>query len=304
MRARFLHSLLLIVLIATGSCDVGRQSSSIKGDVRIAIDESVARSIDSVLRRYAELYKDARVTTTITSAREAIVMLAERKIDLVFLGREMTQDESNAFEQREETHLTKNKIAHHAIGIVVQSSNPVRTLSREQLQRILRGEIRSWDNLGGAKQPIRVLMTNNNSMAYQVLAKQNYFDSLRCDYRFVSRSSEIDSLVAATPGALGVLPMAWVPSDTNRIRALDLLNTIADDPQHKEYPISLHLANVYRERYPIRSTIFAYRYDAGVDVALGVVSFYCSAAGQKLLLQCGLVPATMPVRLVQFGEQS
>jgi hypothetical protein len=36
------------------------------------------------------------------------------------------------------------------------------------------------------------------------------------------------------------------------------------------------------------------------DVSLGFISFVCSAPGQKIIQEGGLVPAKMPVRIVQL----
>jgi phosphate transport system substrate-binding protein len=38
-------------------------------------------------------------------------------------------------------------------------------------------------------------------------------------------------------------------------------------------------------------------------VAAGFLAFVASAPGQKILLNAGLVPATMPVRLVQITQE-
>jgi hypothetical protein len=46
-----------------------------------------------------------------------------------------------------------------------------------------------------------------------------------------------------------------------------------------------------------------YSRDVNPDVSVGFISFVSSAPGQKIVLNNGLVPVTMPVRLVQLTSE-
>jgi phosphate transport system substrate-binding protein len=67
----------------------------------------------------------------------------------------------------------------------------------------------------------------------------------------------------------------------------------------------LHQANVYRGFYPLHYGVYIYcttsdKRDAGPEI--GFTTFVASHPGQKIIMDAGLVPATMPIRLVQINE--
>jgi len=63
-------------------------------------------------------------------------------------------------------------------------------------------------------------------------------------------------------------------------------------------------AYVYQGYYPIPREIYIYSTADNYGVAAGFTSFITSGPGQKIVLQSGLVPATMPVRLVETTHNS
>ena len=306
MKSIYRYSTIIFLLIALGpGCQQWKESSTTSGSITVAIDESIATPIDSVLRKFESLYKDAHVTRMITTSREAVILLSEKKVQLAFLGRDLLKDEAAVLNQNSsEKQIMKYKIAVHALGLMVNASNQLHELSMETLTKIFHGQVDNWNEIGGRKAPIHLAMTGLNSTSYAILSQMHVLDSLHCNYEFVARSSQVDSVLIAKPNTIGIQPLAWISSDTNRVRSLEVMSTIPEDTAKRIYPIGIHLANIYRERYPLRATIYAIVHDEGVNLPLGIISFFTSATGQKLLLQNGVVPATMPVRLVQFGENS
>ena len=57
--------------------------------------------------------------------------------------------------------------------------------------------------------------------------------------------------------------------------------------------------NIYQQYYPLTRDIYIYTRADNYGVAAGFSAFITSAPGQKIVMSSGLVPATMPVRLVQ-----
>jgi phosphate transport system substrate-binding protein len=62
-------------------------------------------------------------------------------------------------------------------------------------------------------------------------------------------------------------------------------------------------AHVYRGYYPLTRTLYLFSRNAGNGVGIGLTAFMTGVEGQKLFKENGLVPATMPVRLVQPEDQ-
>jgi phosphate transport system substrate-binding protein len=66
---------------------------------------------------------------------------------------------------------------------------------------------------------------------------------------------------------------------------------------------SPHPAYVYQGYYPVIAPVYVYTRNIEQDVSMGFIAFLTSAAGQKVFQKDGLVPATMPVRLVHLTSQ-
>lgn len=301
---RFHNVLAALVLLITSGCPSPDPNSATTGSITVAIDESIAPPIDSLLNQFHDLYPNSSVTKIITSAREAVMLLGEKKVHTAFIGRDLLKDESDAFLSAAPPSIISYKLGIHALGLIVHSRNPVRSISLDQLSKILQGTYRQWNALGGKNTPLLVALDGTNSTAYHILKQQHIFDSLNCQYKILNRSIAVDSFVRMNTNAIGIVPLSYVSRDTNTVRPLDIVTSIPEDTTGKMYPIALHVANIYRERYPLRSNVIAVRYDEGLNLSAGIVTFFASAIGQKILLNNGLVPATIPVRLVEFGERS
>ncbi len=296
-------ALLLLCLLPLIAGCYPEQRSSITGKITVAVDREVAPAVEAGLLRFQDLYKDAHIEIAQTTSREALIMLAEKKAQLAFVGRDLLKDERDALSTDPNTPVETFPVAIQAIGLVVNSRNLLRAISMEEIGRILKGGERRWDPLGPKLGAIRVVLGRPNSTTYLALRQLKLFDSLRCVYQFVDTPGAVDSICAAQPNALGFQPLLFLPrNDKGAVRNLDIFTVLKEDTSKIPVAISSHPANIVREYYPLRSKVFAVRRDDGVNLATGVVSFFTSAVGQKLLLDKGLVPATMPVRLIQFGQ--
>ena len=290
----------LILLLLPG-CQESSVDRVTSGTITVAIDLSIAQAIEPVLEKFQSLYPNAHINILRTSSREAVLMLGQKKAQLAFIAREILSEEDQAFKNASDL-LRKYKIAIHGFSVNTHGSQPLRTLSLASLRKIFRGEISNWNELGGSNASIIVAMPGPNSAAYIALQEMQLFTSLTCKYLLLESNNSLDSLQRKNKNVMTIKPLLWQHPDTSFSRPIEILTPIAEDTTGKEYAISLHLANIYRERYPLRSFIYALTLNENVDLSTGIVSFIISGPGQKQLLNNGLVPATMPVRIVQFGS--
>jgi phosphate transport system substrate-binding protein len=62
-------------------------------------------------------------------------------------------------------------------------------------------------------------------------------------------------------------------------------------------------AYVFLGYYPLSAPVMIYSRVVDQDVSLGFISFVCSGPGQKIVQNNGLVPVTMPVRIVSLTSK-
>ena len=182
---------------------------------------------------------------------------------------------------------TENVVGLDGIAVIVNPLNRVSTLTVEQVARIFAGEIRTWEPLGGAARPIRVLARDEKSGTWDTfenLVLKRYKLKLGTAERLES-SSELSDTVAQDADAIGFIGLPYVRS----ARAL----AIADERGSQALqPTAFTVAT---EDYPLSRRLFLYTpraapTAAGALEAARFVDFALSPRGQEIVQQAGFVP--------------
>ncbi len=167
-----------------------------------------------------------------TGSGRGLVELAAGRADAAMLSGPLdfllTQVDSATAERLRATPLDQLKLAMSAKADVVallHPSNPLRRLERTQLQAVLAGKTTNWKELGGPDQAIVVILPNaldgvRATLATALLEGQAFLATARtCE-----KLAEIPALVAATPGALGVLTRGSLAPDSSHAELVPVLN--------------------------------------------------------------------------------
>ena len=104
--------------------------------------------------------------------------------------------------------MASRQIKFDALAVVVNPSNPVGRLTREQLEAIFRGKITNWKDVGGEDRKIVVYSRETSSGTYEffkesVLENKNYMSSILA-------TGAIIQSVRQTKGAIGYIGLAYL----------------------------------------------------------------------------------------------
>jgi phosphate transport system substrate-binding protein len=154
--------------------------------------------------------------------------------------------------------------------------------------------------------PIRLAATGVNSGAYELATHRFfYFQKTFSPHAVAGSQDEVVQLVAAHPNALGFVSLACLKDTASSrtakesVRSLDFMGA---DSTGKPVRLRLHQANVYLAKYPLYFPVWMFVHSAKSPLAVGFSGFVANNPGQQIVLNRGLVPATIPVRLVQLTE--
>ncbi|MDD4921866.1 MAG: phosphate ABC transporter substrate-binding protein [Bacteroidales bacterium] len=173
-------------------------------------------------------------------------------------------------------------IAYDALAVIVNPSNPVSKMSREQLESVFTGKVTNWNQVGGPDLKIIVYSRETSSGTYEffkehVMNKKNFASSAL----LMAATGAVVQSVSQTKGAIGYVGLAYVEKD---VKAL----TVSYD-QGKTY-VAPNVANAKSRKYPITRPLYYY-YLAGSSAKINpFVSFILSSEGQKIVLAEGFVP--------------
>jgi len=288
-------------------CEEQKSETPTKGTVTVLVSESVQPVIEAEQQKFQDLYPQAHVNLVSMTAREAITHLFNDTTQLIVSSRPLNHEERNVA-SRSNLKFAEYKIAVDGLAFLVNNLNTVKELRTTQLDSIYSGLITQWKGVGGKMQPIIIALPDQNSADFEVVStKVLHGKRFTAPANPIKSSHEMLDFVSKIPGALGVVSISWLGEKKENVQILDLMDPAAADSLDikGQYfaPLQAHL---YRHFYPVTSDVYIYSKADNYGVAAGFTAFITSAPGQKIVLNLGLVPATMPVRLVELtnkGEQ-
>jgi phosphate transport system substrate-binding protein len=294
-----------LVAILAG-CQGDPPETPTKGYVTIVVSDAVAPLIAAEERIFEELYPDAHLTIETAPDREAIARLfnagAGDSITIIVTARPFNAEELEV-KKRFKLQVREIPVAFDGVAVIVNNENPLRQLRTTELDSILTGSIASWDDVRGTthKSPIKLVLPDINSADYEVVGTTILKGArYATPAKTVGSSLEMIQAVLKDPDAIGIVGMAWLKEHGDQVRQVELGDPNAPDSLGTRGKFfSPHPAYVYEQYYPIRRNVCIYSTADNYGPAAGFTSFVASAPGQKIVVNSGLVPATMPVRLVE-----
>lgn len=262
---------ILCVLLLQGVSSAQRVKGS---DTLLPLTQELAE-------QYLEKHPESEIIVTGGGSGVGIAALPENTTDIAMASRRIKFGEKMKFA---EIGLDAREVivAYDALAVVVNPSNPVDSLTREQLEAIFRGKITNWKDVGGEDRKIVVYSRETSSGTYEffkesVLDNKNYMSSILS----MPATGAIIQSVRQTKGAIGYIGLAYlnrfvkplaVSYDGGRHYALPSVETAADGS------------------YPIVRPLYYY-YDARKEAEVSpFISFVLSPEGQKSVLEQGFIP--------------
>lgn len=225
--------------------------------------------------------KNARLIVTGGGSGTGITGLIDGTTDIAMSSRKIKLDERMSLE-KEGKPFKEVIIANDALGVIVNPTNKVSQLTREQLEGIFTGQITNWREVGGEDVKIVVYSRETSSGTYEffkehVMNKKNYASSV---LNMPATGGIIES-VSATKGAIGYVGLAYLEK---QVKAL----SVSFD-NGKSY-IEPSMANAKNLTYPIIRPLYYYYLNTAEEAVKPFVDFVLSTEGQGIVEKVGYVP--------------
>lgn len=298
---------LLLSSLISLSCTEEVQETPTRGAITLITSEDVFPVIDLQVKDFTRIYNEASIHHLSSSTRNAIVQLLNDSVKIIVSSRNFNDEEKKVI-QKNELEVTTTKIALDAVAVIVNARNGLTKISINDLQAIVTGKMKRWSEKkeSSLSSSIVIGLGEPNSGTYEfvkdrIVQKGSFATTIfPC-----STTEEVIKFVREYPNAIGFVSIGWLARTMDDIRVLEI-----GDPEFKsdstittmEY-FTPHQAHIYRNYYPLSRSIYIFTHKPGRGVAVGFTSFAAGAEGQKIIVKNGLVPVTMPVRLVQLQQQ-
>ncbi len=166
--------------------------------------------------------------------------------------------------------------------MIVNPSNKISQLTREQLESIYTGKVTNWKEVGGDDMPIVLYSRESSSGTFEffkehVLNKKNFATSAM----LMPATGAIVQSVSQTKGAIGYIGLAYLETTVKALKvSYDKGKTF----------IAPSMENAMNKTYPITRPLYYYYLNTTEKAVKPYLDFVLSPEGQKIVREVGYVP--------------
>jgi phosphate transport system substrate-binding protein len=256
------------------------------------------------LQAFSQQYPDAHLSLKSGPARSVVSDFAADSFRVMTIARKLNKEERDALTAAG-VRIEEYEVARTAIAVVAHPAVPDSAFRIGQLDSIFSGTVARWP--GRPKLSFELAVGSVNASTTEIFRKEVLRSGGGYDPTAKSFSTDEDVLqyVSRTPGAIGIVTVDALLANTSPVVVVSV-SSPAMRPDSTYAPTTSYSPApgfVFLGYYPVTAPVYMYSREVDRNLALGFISFVCSAEGQKVIQRNGLVPVTMPVRLVQTTSQ-
>ncbi len=303
------YTVLILCLLACDTQPKTDLDTPSKGSITIAVDESFKPLIEAEIATFESLYPNTKIMARYVSEGRAFQLLSQDSARLCIGTRLPNESELQIFKNL--TIVPRNaKIASDGIALIINKNNTDSTLTINELTQLLSGEINQWSQLNEKSTLgiINVICDNQNSSAVAYLQQKYLAGETNFPKNFyaLKGNPEVIHYVKQNPGAIGIIGMSWISDGDDPLSAalkssIKVLGIQSADEQDLEFykPYQAYLS---LKKYPLIRDLIVVSRESRVGLGSGFTSFLAGDKGQRIILKSGLLPKTMPLRIVGFSN--
>ncbi|HNP48911.1 MAG TPA: substrate-binding domain-containing protein [Bacteroidia bacterium] len=302
-----------LVLLLSCSSDSKKPEytdTPISGDILIVVDESYQPLVQVELDTFMKIYKYANIRVKYLPEAEVFNELMKNdSVRLAIVARPLNKNEAAFFDGRKIVPRV-NKLAVDAVALVTNNQNPDTLLTYDQVEKIFSGKTRTWKEINpkSGLDSIQVVFDNNGSSNSRYLKdKFQLSDPLPGNWSATNSNKDVVDYVSQNPRALGVVSVNWI-SDKDDPEVNSFLSKIkvaeissADSTAAHEY-YKPYQAYIALKQYPFTRDVLIVIREGRNGLGTGFASFAVGDQGQRLVRLMGMLPATMPIRIIKVNS--
>jgi phosphate transport system substrate-binding protein len=304
---------ILLVALALSTCnrDPNKviEENATHGTIRIGVDESFTLLAEAELYVFQSIYQHAHITPLYKPELDVRDDFMNDSIRMMITARKLTEEEVEYLKTKLVIARTTT-IAYDGLAFVVNNRNKDSMLIYNKVKDIFKGKISNWNQIDAANKSgkIAVVFDNNKSSSVRFIREKFEIpDSLPSYCLAANNNEEVIHFVEKNVNALGVVAVNWISdkddSLTNgflkRVKVVGLSQEFDTEGTGFYKPYQAYIAD---KSYPLVREVYAINRETFTGLGSGFIK-YMSIEGQRIVLKMGMVPATMPVRVVRTHSE-
>ncbi|HNW98616.1 MAG TPA: substrate-binding domain-containing protein [Bacteroidales bacterium] len=304
---------LIIILFLTSCSGFNKKNNTINetptsGNIKIAVDEAYQLLYDTEIYTFESIYANAKINASYKPEGEAFADFMNDSARIVITNRKLTDTEEKVLMSKQIYPKTV-KIAIDALAFIINNDNPDTLLQYEQIADIFSGKINKWNQINPKSllTELNVVFDNTKSCNTRFIKEKfNLKNDFPKNCFAVNTNSDVISYVEKNKNAIGIISVNWISDKDDsisheflkKIKVISVSTPGSIDDYYKPYP-----GNIAEGSYPLTRDVYMINRETFTGLGTGFVSFVAGEKGQRIALKSGLVPATMPVRLITIKSE-
>lgn len=301
-----LAAIALVIVSCGGMGKKAINETPTRGNIRILADESFRPLIETETYTFTQLYTGAKIKPVFKPEYDIVNDFMNDSAKVMVTSKKLTNAQIQFL--RDTLIIARTTTyAYDALALITNKNNKDTLLRYNNVKDIFTGKISKWNEINEKSKlgTINVIFDNNKS------GNIRYFrdlfelkDTLGKNFYAVNNNQEVVNYVARNPDALGIISVNWISDkdDSTSMSFSSKVNVIAvsqqyvnDGSYYRPYQ-----GFIYDKSYPFVREIYLISRETFTGLGSGFINWACGEQGQRVVLKSGLVPATMPIRLVQI----
>jgi len=311
MKNKNLLSLFLFCITISCSTDYNKPYSDTptSGKVNIYADETLRPIADAEKDTFMGLYRYSKLNVTYASENDCFNALLLDSAKVIFSSRRLNTNEESIFKAKKLIPVT-TKVAYDALALIINNENQDSAIKISQIKSILNGETKSWKSLNSKSSlnDISFVFDKNGSSTVRFLQDSILNGSNFSSNCFAAKSnSDVVDYVEKHKNAIGVIGVSWISDGDDpatkrflaKVRVMDIASkddAVFPDDYYKPYQAYIAL-----KQYPLIREVYMISREGRTGLGTGFVSFVAGDQGQRIVRLSGLLPATMPLRIIKVN---
>lgn len=285
------------------------QDTATSGNIKISVDESFQPLIETEVYTFTSLYTRAKVTPEYKPEFDVVNDFMNDSVKVMVTSRKLSDNQVQYL--RDKLIVTRTiTFAYDALALISNKENLDTLITYNNVRDIFKGQVKSWKDIDPKSKLNKISVIFDNTKSGNIRYFKELFeisDTLGSNFYAVKSNAEVIDFVSSNPEAMGIISVNWISDkdDTLSMSFLKKVNVLAISQQfindgsfYRPYP-----GSIYDKSYPYIREAYLISRETYTGLGSGFIQWVTGEQGQRIVLKSGLVPATMPIRLIQLKKE-
>jgi len=279
-----------------------------RGNIRIMADASFQPLVDAEIYTFTSLYKYAHITPVYLPEKDLITEFLKDSVKVIVSSWEPNEEQKKLLLDAH-TVVRSTTVAYDAIALVLNKENKDSLFSYQHVNDLFTGKLTDWKDLNASSNLGKIVAVFDNEKSANIRYFKEEFrleNQLPSNFYSVKTNAEVIDYVSQNKNAIGLVSVNWIcdkedstsRSFSDKIKIAAVSHRVLDPGSYFQ-PVQ---GSIYDKSYPFTRKINFISRESFSGLGSGFIMWVAAEQGQRIVLKSGLVPATMPIRLIQIKK--